>query len=70
MENTTQSKTRIMIVDDHPIVREGYSRLIEREDNLQVCAEADSKSVALNQIMNDPPDLVSVDISLKDGRGL
>ncbi|MCR9230816.1 response regulator transcription factor [Gimesia chilikensis] len=70
MENTTQSKTRIMIVDDHPIVREGYSRLIEREDNLQVCAEADSKSVALNQIMNDPPDLVIVDISLKDGSGL
>ena len=70
MENTTQSKTRIMIVDDHPIVREGYSRLIEREGNLQVCAEADSKSVALNQIMNDPPDLVIVDISLKDGSGL
>ncbi|MEQ8851851.1 response regulator transcription factor [Gimesia sp.] len=70
MENTTQSKTRIMIVDDHPIVREGYSRLIEREVNLQVCAEADSKSVALNQIMNDPPDLVIVDISLKDGSGL
>ncbi|WP_417396771.1 response regulator [Gimesia chilikensis] len=70
MENTTQSKTRIMIVDDHPIVREGYSRLIEREGNLQVCAEADSKSVALNQIMNDPPELVIVDISLKDGSGL
>lgn len=70
MENTTQSKTRIMIVDDHPIVREGYSRLIEREGNLQVCAEADSKSIALNQIMNDPPDLVIVDISLKDGSGL
>ena len=70
MEHTTQSKTRIMIVDDHPIVREGYSRLIEREGNLQVCAEADSKSIALKQIMNDPPDLVIVDISLKDGSGL
>ncbi|QDU49127.1 response regulator [Gimesia panareensis] len=70
MDKTNQGKTRIMIVDDHPIVREGYSRLIEREDNLQVCAEADSKAEALKQIMNDPPDLVIIDISLKDGSGL
>ncbi|QDT26199.1 Response regulator UvrY [Gimesia panareensis] len=70
MDDTKQRKTRIMIVDDHPIVREGYSRLIEREDNLQVCAEADSKAEALKQIMNDPPDLVIIDISLKDGSGL
>ncbi|QDV48358.1 helix-turn-helix domain-containing protein [Gimesia fumaroli] len=44
-----------MIVDDHPIVREGYSRLIEREADLEVCSEADSKVNAIKQIMNDPP---------------
>tara|TARA_R110002095_G_scaffold91424_2_gene79796 strand:+ start:2154 stop:2822 length:669 start_codon:yes stop_codon:yes gene_type:complete len=65
-----QQKTRIMIVDDHPIVREGYSRLIERESNLQVCAEADSKVDAIKKIMQDPPDLLIVDLSLKDGSGL
>ena len=70
MDEKHQRKTRIMIVDDHPIVREGYSRLIEREGNLQVCAEADNKADALKQIMNDPPDLVIIDISLKDGSGL
>ncbi|WP_339735141.1 response regulator transcription factor [uncultured Gimesia sp.] len=70
MSNSNQQKTRIMIVDDHPIVREGYSRLIEREPDLQVCAEADSKVGAIKQIMDDPPDLVIVDLSLKDGSGL
>lgn len=70
MSNSNQQKTRIMIVDDHPIVREGYSRLIEREPTLQVCAEADSKVGAIKQIMNDQPDLIIVDLSLKDGSGL
>ena len=69
-KQSNQLKTRIMIVDDHPIVREGYSRLIEREENLQVCSEADSKVDAIKKVMNDPPDLIIVDISLKDGSGL
>ncbi|QDV49643.1 response regulator [Gimesia fumaroli] len=70
MRNSNQQQTCIMIVDDHPIVREGYSRLIEREQGLQVCAEADSKVDAIKQVMNDPPDLIIVDLSLKDGSGL
>ncbi|QDU10018.1 response regulator transcription factor [Gimesia aquarii] len=70
MSQSNQHKTRVMIVDDHPIVREGYSRLIERQDDLEVCAEADSKVDAIKQIINDPPDLIIVDISLKDGSGL
>lgn len=69
-KQSNQLKTRIMIVDDHPIVREGYSRLIEREETLQVCSEADSKVDAIKKVMNDPPDLIIVDISLKDGSGL
>lgn len=69
-KQSNQLKTRIMIVDDHPIVREGYSRLIEREEDLQVCAEADSKVDAIKKVMNDPPDLIIIDISLKDGSGL
>jgi DNA-binding NarL/FixJ family response regulator len=70
MSETTQSKTRVMIVDDHPIVREGYSRLIDNQADLHVCAEADGNVDAIKKIMDDPPDLVIVDISLKDGSGL
>jgi len=70
MSQSNRQKTRVMIVDDHPIVREGYSHLIERQDDLQVCAEADCKVEAIKKIMDDPPDLIIVDISLKDGSGL
>tara|TARA_E500000305_G_scaffold111956_2_gene130440 strand:+ start:207211 stop:207960 length:750 start_codon:yes stop_codon:yes gene_type:complete len=70
MSQVNQQKTKVMIVDDHPIVREGYSRLIEHQDDLQVCGEADSKVDAIRKIMENPPDLIIVDISLKDGSGL
>ncbi|QDT91515.1 response regulator [Gimesia algae] len=67
---SNQHKMRVMIVDGHPIAREGYSRLIERQQDLQVCAEADCKANAIKQIMHDSPDLIIIDISLKDGSGL
>jgi DNA-binding NarL/FixJ family response regulator len=70
MNETKQTKTRVMIVDDHPIVREGYARLIDRQPDLQTFAEADGNVEAIKKIMDDPPDLVIVDISLKDGSGL
>ncbi|MCA9015192.1 MAG: response regulator transcription factor [Planctomycetaceae bacterium] len=69
-DQTNRLKTRIMIVDDHPIVREGYVHLIERRKDLQTCAQAGSKAEAIQQIMQDPPDLVIVDLSLIDGSGL
>jgi DNA-binding NarL/FixJ family response regulator len=59
-----------MIVDDHPIVREGYVHLIQRRDHLEVCAQAGSKVEALQQIRETAPHLVIVDISLSDGSGL
>ena len=64
------SCTRIMIVDDHPIVREGYVHLIQRRDYLKVCAQAGSKVEAIQQIRETAPHLVIVDISLSDGSGL
>lgn len=69
-DQTNCLQTRIMIVDDHPIVREGYVHLIARRKDLQTCAQAGSKSEAIQQIMQNPPDLVIVDISLTDGSGL
>lgn len=43
MRQSNQLKSQIMIIDSHPIVREGYSRLIEKQQDLQVCAEFDGK---------------------------
>ncbi|WP_232093051.1 response regulator [Gimesia panareensis] len=59
-----------MIVDDHPIVREGYVHLIQRRDDLQVCAQAGGKVEAMQQIRSSSPQLIIVDISLSDGSGL
>ena len=70
MSDAESLKMRVMIVDDHPIVREGYARLIDRQGDLKVSAEADGNVDAIRKIMDDPPDLVIVDISLKDGSGL
>jgi DNA-binding NarL/FixJ family response regulator len=65
-----RTKARIIIVDDHPIVRQGLSDLINREKDLEVCAQAEYASQALKAIETLDPDMVIVDISLKEGSGL
>jgi len=57
-------KKRVLIVDDHPILRQGLSRLINSEPDLKVVAEADNAQLALEKIEVDKPDLLIVDISL------
>ncbi|MBP7830404.1 MAG: response regulator transcription factor [Kiritimatiellae bacterium] len=64
------AKTRIIIVDDHPVVREGFARFIETQEDLAICAVAESCSDALERIKTCQPHLVIVDLSLKDGDGL
>ena len=61
---------RILIVDDHPIVREGLEALISRETDLSVCGQAEGISEALDLASSTKPDLAIVDISLKDGSGI
>jgi DNA-binding NarL/FixJ family response regulator len=63
-------KTRILIVDDHPIMRAGLAQLIGQEDDLTVCGEAEDPARALAAIEKFPPDLAVVDISLKEGSGI
>ncbi|MCA9019823.1 MAG: response regulator transcription factor [Planctomycetaceae bacterium] len=70
MLQSNQLKSQIMIIDSHPIVREGFSRLIEKQQDLQVCAEISSKDEAIKQIGLVSPDLIIIDISLKDSNGL
>jgi CheY-like chemotaxis protein len=61
---------RVLIVDDHPIVRQGLRRVMENEDDLTVCGEAESARDARTAIKELNPDVVVADISLKQGDGI
>lgn len=61
---------QILVVDDHPIVREGLRRLIDQEKDLAVCGEAETVAEAELAIRELQPDLVIVDITLKQGDGI
>jgi DNA-binding NarL/FixJ family response regulator len=63
-------KVRIMVVDDHPIMREGLTRVIEEAADLTVCAQAESIERALELMETSEPDLVIVDIALGGQNGL
>ena len=64
------SPARILIVDDHPIVRQGLRHLIESEPDLTVCGEAQSEREGRSAIRELHPDVVIVDVSLGQGDGL
>jgi DNA-binding NarL/FixJ family response regulator len=59
--------TRILIIDDHPLVRSGICSLLELESDLEVCGEAEDPTTALEAIDRHQPDLALIDISLKGG---
>lgn len=61
---------RILIVDDHPLVREGLAARISAQPDLLVCGEASTIEEALALIDTSQPDLVIVDLALKQGSGL
>lgn len=63
-------RKRILLVDDHAVVRFGISQLINRQNDLVVCGEEEDASRALSAIETLKPDLVIADISLKDSSGL
>src|SRR6266581_8694206 len=64
------NRTRILLVDDHAVVRYGIAQLINRERDLVVCGEEEEASKALSTISSINPDLVIADISLKESSGL
>jgi len=68
--NKTDGVARILIVDDHPIVRQGLENLINHEKNLKVCGQVDSAYQAMEAIKTQNPDMIIVDISLKEKNGL
>ncbi|MBN1547172.1 MAG: response regulator transcription factor [Syntrophaceae bacterium] len=63
-------KTRIFIVDDHPIVRQGLTQLINLEEDMTVVGEASDVAEAIQGIAKTKPDLALVDISLKGTSGI
>jgi len=63
-------KRKILVVDDHPIVRKGLAQLIAHESDIEVCGGAENVAEALEQVSALHPDLVVVDISLKDSHGI
>jgi DNA-binding NarL/FixJ family response regulator len=61
---------RVLIVDDHPVVRHGYGQRIALEPDMQVCGEASTAHEALEQIESLRPDIALIDLSLANGDGL
>ena len=69
-QKKANGKIRILIVDDHPIVRQGLRDLINHESGYEVCGHAEDAHGAMEQIKEMSPDLVTIDISLKESGGL
>lgn len=61
---------RVLIVDAQPLIRYGVRELLQDQELLEWCGEADSVHGALAELESSQPDLVITDISLKDGGGL
>lgn len=65
-----RKRGRILLVDDHPMVRERLAEVINREPDLVVSGEAEDRHEAIDAILARPPDLVIVDLTLKNSDGL
>ncbi|MFZ4764942.1 MAG: response regulator [Roseimicrobium sp.] len=66
----TSLKKRILIVDDHPIMRHGLAQLICAEPDLHVCGDAGNAAEGLKAVETTKPDLVVADLTLPDKHGL
>jgi DNA-binding NarL/FixJ family response regulator len=70
MSRKKNNRARVLIVDDHPAVREALALRIGRQPDLEVCGEAADTGEALHQIAETDPDVAVIDISLKTGDGI
>jgi DNA-binding NarL/FixJ family response regulator len=65
-----KAKHRVLLIDDHPILRKGLAELINQEPDLMVCGEAEEAPKAFEAVGVLNPDVAVVDVSLKGGNGL
>lgn len=70
MPVTKRPKMRVLLIDDHPMIRQGLASLINEEANLMVCGEAGSSGQALDLVATLKPNLAIVDISLGEQDGI
>jgi len=64
------SRKRILVVDDHPMMRAGLTQLINKQSSMVVCGEAGGPVEALALIPHHQPDLILADLTMKSGGGL
>jgi len=69
-DKADENKTNILIVDDHPIVRQGLAELVNHETDLVVCGQAEDAHQAMKAVKELKPDMAIVDISLKETSGM
>jgi DNA-binding NarL/FixJ family response regulator len=67
---TDGEKARVLLVDDHSLIRAGLVELVRSQADMEVCGEASDSATALRLIRKHHPDLVVVDLMLRDGTGL
>lgn len=67
---SNENKKKVLVVDDHPIVREGLADLINKEEDVVVCGWAENIPQTMKAIKKLRPDIITVDISLEDASGL
>jgi DNA-binding NarL/FixJ family response regulator len=70
LEQGRERPLRVMLVDDHDIVRDGIRALLERVDDVMVCAEAATMRQAVDQADRSLPDVIIMDVRLPDGSGI
>jgi len=72
MDNREQSDSaqKILLVDDHPLFREGVKAIVKRSDGYRLCCEAGAAAEAMQAAKADKPDLAIVDINLPDYDGI
>jgi len=69
-KSTFATKVRILIVDDHPLVREGLIGLISAQPDFEICGEASGVAEARELVELNAPDVAIIDLTLQDGNGI
>src|SRR5215469_5489330 len=69
-ETVSKTRKKVLVVDDHPLLRQGLAMLINQQQDMEVCGEAEEAHLAMQHIAQRRPDILIVDISLKGPDGL